>query len=127
MRVGAFSKPASWLSRRIRDVRRATHDQAFRLELFARFGLIRGSFQHAGSTSEDRYPDIFEYVQSALGRDFAGRILSFGCATGEEAFTLERAEFVVLDCHFSIHSHNPPAITFPFVRIPRSVQRSCVT
>lgn len=43
-----------------------------------------------GWTAEDRYPGAFSYVADALGRDSAPRILSFGCATGEEVFTLRR-------------------------------------
>jgi hypothetical protein len=40
-------------------------------------------------TWEDRYPRIFEACRGQLG-DTAGRILSFGCSTGEEVVTLRR-------------------------------------
>lgn len=36
----------------------------------------------------DRYPVIFSFVQSTLGRDSAIKILSYGCSTGEEVFSL---------------------------------------
>lgn len=50
----------------------------------------RGSFQPFNDTQADRYPIIFRFVQQQLGADSAVRILSFGCATGEEVFSLRR-------------------------------------
>jgi trans-aconitate methyltransferase len=52
----------------------------------------RQMFQHRSATTVDRYPAIFGFVQQAVGRSAAIRILSFGCATGEEVETL-RAYF----------------------------------
>jgi len=49
----------------------------------------RGLFQPFGDTEEDRYPDVFAFV----ARHLAGRetnILSVGCSTGEEVFSLKR-------------------------------------
>jgi 2-polyprenyl-3-methyl-5-hydroxy-6-metoxy-1,4-benzoquinol methylase len=40
----------------------------------------------------NRYPRLFKFVQSELGEHGVVRILSFGCSTGEEVFTL-RAYF----------------------------------
>jgi SAM-dependent methyltransferase len=45
-------------------------------------------FQAANVTRGNRYPEIFAFVRSQLGADFDGRILSFGCSTGEEVITL---------------------------------------
>ncbi len=46
-----------------------------------------GRYQRATATRPDRYPLVFGFAQSALaGKDL--RLLSFGCATGEEVFTL---------------------------------------
>lgn len=49
-----------------------------------------GLFQPFGTTSEDRYPGIFEFLQGALGADSDVRLLSFGCSTGEEVRSLAR-------------------------------------
>jgi SAM-dependent methyltransferase len=48
------------------------------------------AFQPYNCTCENRYPRIFSVLQSRLGITFDGRILSFGCSTGEEVFTLRR-------------------------------------
>jgi 2-polyprenyl-3-methyl-5-hydroxy-6-metoxy-1,4-benzoquinol methylase len=48
----------------------------------------RGAFQPNNDTGADRYPAIFRFVQSQLGGDREVRILSFGCSTGEEVFSL---------------------------------------
>lgn len=47
-------------------------------------------FQPFNDTQEDRYPAIFRFVREALGDGAGRRLLSFGCATGEEVFTLRR-------------------------------------
>jgi hypothetical protein len=54
-------------------------------------------FQAASVTRANRYPEIFAFVRSQLGEDFNGRILSFGCSTGEELMTL-RAYFPHAPC-----------------------------
>jgi SAM-dependent methyltransferase len=50
---------------------------------------------------DDRYPTLFEYCRQSLAGCAAARILSFGCSTGEEVFTLARylprAEIVGVD------------------------------
>ncbi|MGN6571534.1 MAG: class I SAM-dependent methyltransferase [Pseudolabrys sp.] len=50
----------------------------------------RGAFQPFNDTQADRYPAIFKFVQGRLGADSAVDVLSFGCATGEEVFSLRR-------------------------------------
>ncbi len=49
-----------------------------------------GLYQPYGTTSNDRYPEIFQRVREQIGDGADRRILSFGCATGEEVFTLLR-------------------------------------
>lgn len=50
----------------------------------------KGLYQPYGTTSADRYPDVFLAVRRLLEGDASLRILSFGCATGEEVFSLRR-------------------------------------
>ena len=50
----------------------------------------KGLYQPYGTTSADRYPDIFLAVRELLEGVASARILSFGCATGEEVFSLRR-------------------------------------
>ena len=49
-----------------------------------------GAFQPFNNTKPDRYPRIFRFVQDALGAQSELTILSFGCSTGEEVFSLRR-------------------------------------
>lgn len=49
-----------------------------------------GQYQRAPDTMADRYPLAFRFAQDQLGDGAAIRILSFGCSTGEEVFTLRR-------------------------------------
>jgi trans-aconitate methyltransferase len=70
------------------------------------YGLLRGGerrriawlairpiprmFQPHGFTALDRYPVVFKCVRRHLPADRPLAILSFGCASGEEVFTLRR-------------------------------------
>jgi SAM-dependent methyltransferase len=59
----------------------------------ARLLLRRGPeslFQPYSDTADDRYPAVFQFVRNALGDAPSLRLLSFGCSTGEEVFTLRR-------------------------------------
>jgi SAM-dependent methyltransferase len=47
-------------------------------------------FQPEPTTAENRYPTLFQFVRDHLGDWADGRILSFGCSTGEEVFSLRR-------------------------------------
>lgn len=47
-------------------------------------------FQPYCYTSMDRYPRCFAFARDTLGESSALNLLSFGCASGEEAFTLAR-------------------------------------
>jgi SAM-dependent methyltransferase len=50
----------------------------------------KGLYQPYGTTSNDRYPEIFKYVREHVGDGADVRILSVGCSTGEEVFSLRR-------------------------------------
>jgi SAM-dependent methyltransferase len=55
--------------------------------------LLRGAghlYQYRTITSANRYPRIFALLAERLGDVASPRVLSFGCATGEEVFTLRR-------------------------------------
>lgn len=49
---------------------------------------IPGLFQPCATTQPDRYPALFRFVLNILGERPDIRLLSFGCATGEEVFSL---------------------------------------
>jgi len=49
-----------------------------------------GLFQFSGTTGDDRYPEVFRFVNDRLKSATTHRLLSFGCSTGEEVFTLRR-------------------------------------
>ncbi|MBL6936621.1 MAG: class I SAM-dependent methyltransferase [Alphaproteobacteria bacterium] len=63
-------------------------DGGYRGTLWLRLRRPREVFQTANRTRFNRYPVIFAFVQSQLGPDCDGRILSFGCSTGEEVLSL---------------------------------------
>lgn len=50
----------------------------------------KGLFQPESTTGPDRYPALFAFARSELARVAAPRLLSFGCSTGAEVFTLRR-------------------------------------
>lgn len=58
-------------------------------------------FQPVTLTKPDRYPRIFSFVRDRLSDIDAPRLLSFGCSTGEEVFTLRhyfpQAEILGID------------------------------
>ena len=86
--------------------------------------LARGRFQPATDTMPNRYPRIFRWVQSALGEAAEVAILSFGCSTGEEVFTLRdyfpRARIRgtdinragIAECRRKLAERDDPAIDF---------------
>lgn len=53
--------------------------------------LYSDQHQLTSTTSENRYPQLFEEARKALGgqADTQTRILSYGCSTGEECLTLK--------------------------------------
>lgn len=58
-------------------------------------------FQPVSQTAFDRFPRVFSFVRDRLEGVPSPRILSFGCSTGEEVFTLRKyfpeAEIVGID------------------------------
>ncbi|WOS40490.1 class I SAM-dependent methyltransferase [Xanthomonas rydalmerensis] len=60
-------------------------------------------FQDYATTSMDRYPTLFSFAQQTLGAERHPRLLSFGCASGEEVFSLRayfpNAAITGLDIH----------------------------
>ncbi len=49
-----------------------------------------GLFQPTGYTKLDRHPELFALVRDSVGDGMDTHLLSFGCSTGEEVFTLRR-------------------------------------
>lgn len=47
-------------------------------------------FQPFSMTAFNRYPRIFSFIRNHVPDNAASRILSFGCSTGEEVFSLRR-------------------------------------
>jgi SAM-dependent methyltransferase len=76
--------------RAARKLWRLAFDPAYRNVLLLNRHRPKGAFQPFNDTASNRYPRIFSFVQSQLGRDSDVTILSFGCSTGEEVFSLRR-------------------------------------
>jgi SAM-dependent methyltransferase len=76
--VGTVRLLKSFASPRHRSIRRLQRDKP------------DGLFQPFDETSFDRYPHIFSFVQERLSDVLTPRLLSFGCSTGEEVFTLRK-------------------------------------
>jgi SAM-dependent methyltransferase len=62
----------------------------FRSVMLLRWRNPGNLFQPFSETSLDRYPEVFRFARDQIGDSAAHRILSFGCATGEEVFSLRR-------------------------------------
>ena len=80
----------AFLPRLFGALRRLASERDYRNMLWLRLARPKGLFQPNNDTQPDRYPEIFRFVQSQLGAGSAIRILSFGCSTGEEVFSLRR-------------------------------------
>jgi SAM-dependent methyltransferase len=74
--VGVVRFVRSWLDPDLRTVRRI------------RASLPGQLLQPALNTKPDRYPEFFAFVADSLKEVAAPRLLSFGCSTGEEVFSL---------------------------------------
>jgi SAM-dependent methyltransferase len=74
----------------LRKLWRLAVDGPYRNMMWLRWRQPAGAFQPYNDTEPNRYPRIFEFVQHLLGAQSELRILSFGCATGEEVFSLRR-------------------------------------
>lgn len=87
LRVNAKAIPgAKWLWQRLNRTFHP-HERALRRAQMQSPGLL---LQPSPVTSADRYPWIFAFLQNELSKTPASRILSYGCATGEEVFTLAK-------------------------------------
>lgn len=74
-----------------RRLRRLSTDADYRQDVLWRLlARPRGLFQPYGDTAEDRYPELFARVRAEVADSTDTRLLSFGCASGEEVFTLRR-------------------------------------
>jgi 2-polyprenyl-3-methyl-5-hydroxy-6-metoxy-1,4-benzoquinol methylase len=76
--------------RAIRKLWRLALDAPYRNMMWLYWARPKAAFQPFNDTQFDRYPQIFAFVQSALGRESAIDILSYGCSTGDEVFSLRR-------------------------------------
>jgi SAM-dependent methyltransferase len=77
--------------RAYRALRFAWHfatDGTFRRDQIMRVRRPGNLFQYRSLTAVDRYPRIFAFVRDRLAEVPRPRLLSFGCATGEEVFSL---------------------------------------
>lgn len=91
----------------------------------------QGLYQPYGTTSHDRYPAIFQHVREQLQDGPHVRILSLGCSTGEEVFSLRRyfpqATIVGIDINpFNIAVCRLRSLRFRDRRIQFSVAGSAV-
>ena len=78
------------LPRLSRALRRFATEPAYRAVWRLRLTGAAGTMQPYNRTRADRYPVIFRRAAEILGDGEDRRILSFGCSTGEEAFSLRR-------------------------------------
>jgi SAM-dependent methyltransferase len=76
-------------------------DPVFRRDHFLLWRRPARLYQHRSITLPDRYPAIFGFLQENMRDVSEPRLLSFGCATGEEVFALAgnlpKARIVGLD------------------------------
>jgi SAM-dependent methyltransferase len=79
-----------FLVRVLRKLVRLTTDRLYRNVMWLYYARPKGAFQPFNDTLLDRYPQIFRFVQSVLGSDRSIKILSYGCSTGEEVFSLRQ-------------------------------------
>jgi SAM-dependent methyltransferase len=69
----------------------ANHLRYWQNRTGAKLNRLRKSQHQLTSTTEfDRYPELFQAVANNILSTAPIRILSFGCSTGEECFTLKR-------------------------------------
>lgn len=91
--VFAQIKAALQSYRLYRAARFAWHfarDPLFRRDHLLLWRRPKGLFQHRSITLPNRYPPVFEFLRDQLATAPAPRVLSFGCATGDEVFSLFR-------------------------------------
>ena len=88
-RLQATKRPP-FIIRAFRTLWRLVTDRAYRNVMWAVWFRPKAVFQPFNLTRPNRYPRISRFVQSSLGADSEVRILSFGCSTGDEVFSLRQ-------------------------------------
>jgi SAM-dependent methyltransferase len=73
-----------------RRLRRFVTDRNYRETRWFYRARPKELLQPSNVTGFNRYPEIFSFVQRELGQHNAATILSFGCSTGEEVFSLRQ-------------------------------------
>jgi SAM-dependent methyltransferase len=81
-------------------------DGTFRADQIMRVRRPRNLFQYRSLTFSDRYPVIFDFVRARLAAVAEPGLLSFGCATGEEVFSLRRSFPNATIKGIDINAHN---------------------
>lgn len=71
-------------------LRRLLSDRTFRRTAFLRTTRPKNLFQPFNDTADDRYPEIFSWLAQAVEGSDRLSVLSFGCSTGAEVFSLRR-------------------------------------
>lgn len=119
-----MSGKPSFAFRLARALRRLAIDRNYRNVTWLRLTRPKALFQPSNLSRADRYPRIFRFVQRALGANSEISILSVGCSTGEEVFSLRsyfpRATIKGIDinsrniavCHRRLHRERDPGISF---------------
>lgn len=74
----------------LRRLWRLAVDRSHRKVTWLNLMRPKGVFQPFSVTFENRYPQIFSFVQAQLGAESDVRLLSFGCSTGEEVYSLRK-------------------------------------
>jgi SAM-dependent methyltransferase len=74
----------------LRVMYHAAIDSRYRRDRWLRLRGPENLFQPYSTTRVDRYPVIFQFMRNTLGDAPAQRLLSFGCSTGEEPFSLRK-------------------------------------
>jgi SAM-dependent methyltransferase len=91
MIVGNRPLRGSRLFRRgVRFAYRLMIDGDYRSVLLTHLLRPANLFQPYTDTASDRYPLLFSFAREKLGANPGVRVLSIGCSTGEEVFTLRR-------------------------------------
>lgn len=91
MIAGNRPLPGSRLFQRgARFAYRLLTDGDYRSVLLIRLRRPANLFQPYTDTAPDRYPLLFSFAREKLGANPDVRLLSIGCSTGEEVFTLRR-------------------------------------
>jgi SAM-dependent methyltransferase len=77
-----------FVARALRELWRLAADRPYRYQMWLRLTRSKGAFQPFATTHANRYPRIFQFVQEYIGVASEAKILSYGCSTGEEVFSL---------------------------------------